>query len=62
MALVHCRVRRVFFGAVNPRVGALCSKWRLQDTSEFNHHYEVFQVVETDDVLMTPNNATNLTI
>lgn len=49
MALVHCRVKRVFFGRLNPRVGALISKWRLQDLEQLNHHYEVFQIKDIDN-------------
>lgn len=44
MALVHQRVRRVFFGIANASIGALASKYRLQGIRSLNHHYTVFQV------------------
>lgn len=46
MALVHARANRVFFCEVNPRQGALLSKWRLQEAPNINHRYEVFQFIE----------------
>jgi len=47
MALIHCRVKRVFFSAPNPRLGAFMSRWRLQELRELNHHYQVFRVTES---------------
>lgn len=47
MALVHCRAKRVFFGALRPSYGALSSRWCLQHNPSINHHYQVFQVTES---------------
>uniref|UniRef100_A0A915D267 CMP/dCMP-type deaminase domain-containing protein n=1 Tax=Ditylenchus dipsaci TaxID=166011 RepID=A0A915D267_9BILA len=44
MALVHCRVKRVFFGKLNQKLGALFSRWKLQESKYINHHYQVAQV------------------
>ncbi|XP_078439592.1 cytidine/deoxycytidylate deaminase family protein isoform X2 [Wolffia australiana] len=44
MALVHQRVRRVFFAFPNPNAGALGSIFRLQGQKSLNHHYSVFRV------------------
>uniref|UniRef100_A0A915P090 AMP-dependent synthetase/ligase domain-containing protein n=2 Tax=Meloidogyne TaxID=189290 RepID=A0A915P090_9BILA len=40
MALVHCRVKRIFFGEENKKNGALITKWRLQESKSLNHHFE----------------------
>ncbi|XP_031554072.1 probable inactive tRNA-specific adenosine deaminase-like protein 3 isoform X2 [Actinia tenebrosa] len=42
MALVHSRIRRVFYGCKDPSVGALGSKYRLHTQDGLNHHFEVF--------------------
>ena len=36
-AMVHGRIRRVVFGAVEPRAGALQSQLQLMDHSHYNH-------------------------
>jgi tRNA(adenine34) deaminase len=40
-ALVHARVRRVIYGAAEPKTGALISTIRSLDTSGLNHRFEV---------------------
>ena len=40
-ALVHARVRRVIFGAAEPRTGALVSTVRALDTPGLNHRFEM---------------------
>jgi tRNA(adenine34) deaminase len=40
-ALVHARVRRVVYGAVEPRTGALVSAVPALDLSPLNHRFEV---------------------
>jgi hypothetical protein len=44
MALVHSRVRRVYFAAADSRGGALGSRWALQSQKGLNHHYMVFSL------------------
>ncbi|CAI5519464.1 unnamed protein product [Closterium sp. Naga37s-1] len=44
MALVHQRVRRVFYAIPNLQGGALGSCWKLHGVKSLNHHYEVFRV------------------
>ncbi|CAN1343546.1 tRNA-specific adenosine deaminase TAD3 [Linum perenne] len=44
MALVHQRIRRIFYAFPNPNVGALGSVHRLQGEKSLNHHYAVFRV------------------
>ena len=51
MALVHQRVRRVFYAFPNPNDGALGSVHRLQGEKSLNHHYAVFRVALHEDVL-----------
>lgn len=51
MALVHQRVRRVFYAFSNPSHGALGSAHRLQGEKSLNHHYAVFRVLLHEDVL-----------
>lgn len=41
MALVHSRVKRVFFGVKNPK-GGLGSLCKIHTVENLNHHYEVF--------------------
>lgn len=40
-AVVHARIRRVVFGAADPKGGAVVSRWRLFDDGFFNHRPEV---------------------
>jgi len=40
-ALVHARIERVVFGAVEPRSGALTSTARVLDNAALNHRVEV---------------------
>ncbi|KAF8019309.1 hypothetical protein BT93_G0097 [Corymbia citriodora subsp. variegata] len=51
MALVHQRVRRVFYAFPNPSAGALGSIHRLQGEKSLNHHYAVFRVLVPQDIL-----------
>uniref|UniRef100_A0A8C4X6T2 Adenosine deaminase tRNA specific 3 n=1 Tax=Erpetoichthys calabaricus TaxID=27687 RepID=A0A8C4X6T2_ERPCA len=44
MALVHSRIRRVFFGVPTPD-GALGSRYKIHTQKDLNHHYEVFRGV-----------------
>lgn len=44
MALVHSRVRRVVFAALNATDGALVSAHRLHTIPSLNHHYRVFHL------------------
>ncbi|MED6159448.1 hypothetical protein PIB30_042455 [Stylosanthes scabra] len=45
MALVHQRIRRIFYAFPNPNAGALGSVHRLQGEKSLNHHYAVFRVL-----------------
>ena len=40
-ALVHARVRRVIYGAAEPKTGALVSTTRALETPGLNHRFEV---------------------
>ncbi|XP_038891478.1 tRNA-specific adenosine deaminase TAD3 isoform X2 [Benincasa hispida] len=51
MALVHQRVRRIFYAFPNPSHGALGSVHRLQGERSLNHHYAVFRVLFHEDEL-----------
>lgn len=53
MALVHQRIRRIFFAFPNPNTGALGSVYRLQGERSLNHHYAVFRVLVPEQVLDT---------
>jgi len=39
--LIHARVKRLVFGAAEPRAGAIVSAQRLFDGTQFNHRIEV---------------------
>lgn len=49
MALVHQRIRRIFYAYPNPNAGALGSVHRLQGEKSLNHHYAVFRVMPADE-------------
>ncbi|KAF3440952.1 hypothetical protein FNV43_RR19238 [Rhamnella rubrinervis] len=51
MALVHQRIRRIFFAFPNPNAGALGSVYRLQGERSLNHHYAVFRVLMPEEIL-----------
>uniref|UniRef100_A0A7N0UCA0 CMP/dCMP-type deaminase domain-containing protein n=1 Tax=Kalanchoe fedtschenkoi TaxID=63787 RepID=A0A7N0UCA0_KALFE len=51
MALVHQRVRRIFFVFPNTHAGALGSVHRLQGEESLNHHYAVFRVMVPEESL-----------
>ncbi|CAI9753259.1 unnamed protein product [Fraxinus pennsylvanica] len=51
MALVHQRIRRIFYAYPNSSDGALGSVHRLQGEKSLNHHYAVFRVLIPEDVL-----------
>uniref|UniRef100_A0A2P2KVX1 Putative inactive tRNA-specific adenosine deaminase-like protein 3 isoform X2 n=1 Tax=Rhizophora mucronata TaxID=61149 RepID=A0A2P2KVX1_RHIMU len=51
MALVHQRIRRIFYAFPNPNAGALGSIHRLQGEKSLNHHYVVFRVLLPGEVL-----------
>jgi tRNA(adenine34) deaminase len=49
-ALIHARVKRVVFGALEPRAGAVCSHFRLFDTEGiYNHRVEWEQGVLAEE-------------
>jgi len=51
MALVHQRIRRIFYAFPNPNAGALGGVHRLQGEKSLNHHYAVFRVILPDEAL-----------
>ncbi|OWM86932.1 hypothetical protein CDL15_Pgr015968 [Punica granatum] len=51
MALVHQRIRRIFYAFPNASAGALGSVQRLQGEKSLNHHYAVFRVFMPQDTL-----------
>ena len=42
MALLHSRIRRVFYGCPNPESGGLGSRFKIHVQSELNHHFQTF--------------------
>lgn len=50
MALVHQRIRRVFYAFPNSRIGALGSAYRLHGERSLNHHYTVYRVVVPEEI------------
>ncbi|KZV16931.1 putative inactive tRNA-specific adenosine deaminase-like protein 3 [Dorcoceras hygrometricum] len=57
MAVVHQRIKRVFFAFPNPNEGALGSKHRLQGEKSLNHHYAVFRVLLPELILKDDTDA-----
>ena len=51
MALVHSRVRRIFFCVDDPHDGALAGgRFRLHGMKSLNHHFQVFQLPLAEDL------------
>lgn len=57
MALVHQRIRRIFYAFPNPITGALGSVHRLQGEKSLNHHYAVFRICVPEEVLDIAGNS-----
>ncbi|XP_020103136.1 probable inactive tRNA-specific adenosine deaminase-like protein 3 isoform X3 [Ananas comosus] len=51
MALVHQRIRRVFYASPNPNGGALDSVHRLHGEKSLNHHYSVYRILIPENAL-----------
>ena len=49
MALVHSRVRRVFFNKLSAK-GALHSLTKLHTIEELNHSFEVYRMFKTNEI------------
>jgi tRNA(adenine34) deaminase len=48
-AIIHARIKRLVFGAAEPRYGAVLSGQKLYENGQFNHRPEVLGgVLETD--------------
>ena len=47
MALLHSRIRRVFYCHRNPFCGALGSQYKLHVQKGLNHHFEVYECSRT---------------
>ena len=48
-ALVHARVRRVVYGAPEPKTGALASTMRALETPGLNHRFEIVAGIRGDE-------------
>ncbi|XP_075516595.1 tRNA-specific adenosine deaminase TAD3-like [Primulina tabacum] len=57
MAVVHQRIKRVFYAFPNPKEGALGSVHRLQGEKSLNHHYAVFRVLLPKQILKDDTDA-----
>ena len=51
MALVHSRIRRVFFAVPRDDYGALGGRWAVHQQKSLNHHYEVSFVIFASNLL-----------
>lgn len=49
MALLHSRIRRVFYGCADSVQGALGSRYKIHTKTGLNHHFEVFYGILEDD-------------
>ena len=49
MALLHSRIRRVFYGCADSVQGALGSRYKIHTQTGLNHHFEVFYGILEDD-------------
>lgn len=48
-AMVHARIKRLVFGALEPKAGAVCSRLHLLEGTNFNHAIEYRQGVLADE-------------
>lgn len=48
-ALIHARIKRLVFGALEPKAGAVCSRFHLLEGNNFNHMIEYHQGVLADE-------------
>jgi tRNA(Arg) A34 adenosine deaminase TadA len=48
MALVHSRIRRVYFRREDEAQGALSSSWRIHCLPSLNHHFRTFKLFVKD--------------
>jgi tRNA-specific adenosine deaminase 3 len=48
MALVHSRIRRVFFLHKDVERGGLGGRWHIHTLRGLNHHFRVFAVTDDD--------------
>ncbi len=48
-ALVNARIRRIVFGALDPKAGAVRSLYRLAEDPRLNHRLEVVEGVRADE-------------
>ncbi|KAL6965780.1 hypothetical protein U1Q18_036836 [Sarracenia purpurea var. burkii] len=62
MALVHQRIRRIFYAFPNPNEGALGSVERLQGERSLNHHYAVFRVMLPVEILESQATAVGVAV
>lgn len=60
MALVHQRIKRIFYAFPNPTAGSLGSVHRLQGEKSLNHHYAVFRVLLPGYAHNAPDQSLNL--
>lgn len=49
MALLHSRIRRVFYGCSDAVMGAIGSRYKIHAQAGLNHHFEVFSGVLEDE-------------
>ena len=49
MALLHSRIRRVFYGCSDTVMGAIGSRFKIHTQAGLNHHFEVFSGVLEDE-------------
>jgi tRNA-specific adenosine deaminase 3 len=52
MALIHSRIRRVFYMEIHPFFGGLESVYSIHKEKALNHHYEAFRcsILNVQDV------------
>lgn len=47
-AIINSRIRRIIFGATEPKTGACCSQFRVFDNKKTNHHCQVIGPINND--------------
>lgn len=50
-AIIHSRIKRIIFGNLSPKTGAIISQYQLLNNTQVNHHTEAIGPIFTDNYI-----------